>query len=97
MTRWLQAATTGLCQTDRTDRTDETPGKPAIVPAETATPEVLSVLSVCQFEAEPAAPSHAAAPWSGRRYLPEAIRTGVAGAFKDWQAMNNPRDTRAWR
>jgi hypothetical protein len=89
MTRWLQAATADLCQTDRTDRTDETPG-------ESTNSEVLSVLSVRQFDAELFPAAHTAAPWSGRGHPPEVIRTGVADAFTDWKAMNDPQDTRAW-
>lgn len=34
--------------------------------------------------------------WSERGYAPEAIRQGVPKAFEDWQAMNDPYDTRAW-
>lgn len=94
MTRWLQAATAGLCQTDRTDRTDETPAGLVIPSGENTNSEVLSVLSVRQFGGVPAA--HTAAPWSGRSHPPEVIRTSVADAFTDWKAMNDPQDTRAW-
>lgn len=34
--------------------------------------------------------------WTGKRYSPEAIRQGVAEAFADWEAMNDPHDPRAW-
>jgi len=96
MTRWLQAATAGLCQTDRTDRTDETPAGLVIPSGENTNSEVLSVLSVRQFGGEPVPAAHTAAPWSGRSHPPEVIRTGVADAFTDWKAMNDPQDTRAW-
>lgn len=96
MTRWLQAATAGLCRTDRTDRTDETPAGQAIPPGENAKSEVPSVLSVRQFDAEPVPAAHTAAPWSGHSPPPEVIRTGVADAFTDWKAMNDPQDARAW-
>lgn len=93
MTRWLQAATAGLCQTDRTDKT---PAGQAISAQKTPAAEVLSVLSVCQFDGEQGSAQVPAAPWSGRSYPPEAIRAGVTDAFTDWQAMNNPHDPRAW-
>ena len=35
-------------------------------------------------------------PWPGLGYSPEAIRQGVAAAFEDWEAMNDPHDPRAW-
>lgn len=34
--------------------------------------------------------------WTGKRYSPDAIRQGVAEAFDDWEAMNDPHDPRAW-
>lgn len=34
--------------------------------------------------------------WPGKGYPPEAIRQGVAEAFEDWEAMNDPHDPRAW-
>lgn len=112
MTRWLQAATQGLCQTDRTDRTDGTPDAQAIMPSEPASLEVPSVLSVRQFDTEPVhevpppaqSSRREAAPnsvghviqWTGRGFPPDAIRQGVTEAFEDWEAMNDPHDPRAW-
>lgn len=35
-------------------------------------------------------------PWQGRSYPPEAIRQGVAEAFADYAATDDPHDPRAW-
>lgn len=35
-------------------------------------------------------------PWPGRGYPPEAIRQGVAEAFADYRATDDPQDPRAW-
>lgn len=94
MTRWLQAAVQGLCQTDRTDNTDRTPDKQAITARKPANLEVPSVLSVCQFDTEPTCQTANATPLSG--WSPEVIRQGVAQAFEDYEAMNDPHDPRAW-
>lgn len=62
MSVWLEAARKARCQTDKTDRTDRTADTPSIQADPTLRPdasaEVLSVLSVCQFEVDsPAAPA----------------------------------------
>lgn len=96
MTRWLQAATAAPCQTDTTDRTDKTPAAQDIPTEKTPASEVLSVLSVCQFGEEPNAADPEIIPWPVRCYAPESISAGVADAFTDWEAMNDPFDARAW-
>lgn len=35
-------------------------------------------------------------PWQGRGYPPAAIRQGVAEAFEDYVATDDPHDPRAW-